>query len=162
MVAANAIFFPWGSAPPNPLAWFEGPLRNGGKGGKGKKGREKMKERKERGGRDGYTDYRARHLSRKQQLERVSCQFPTWMFYVYVDVYFNWILHYSFTWHFTLCANARFRNIMFVRFHTIIFCAFECQKNVRFALSSTKLANRNDIHQRLALLYRCCDSGAAY
>jgi len=44
-------------------------------GEKGRKGREK--ERKERGGGDGYTDYRARHLSRKQQLESVSRQFPT-------------------------------------------------------------------------------------
>ena len=47
---------------------------------------------------------------------------------------------------------------MFARFHTIIFCAFECPKNVRYVLSSTKLANRNDIHQHLALLLRFCDS----
>jgi len=43
----------------------------------------------------GHTDYRALalHLSRKQHLERVSCQFcPTWMLYVYLNVYFHIIL----------------------------------------------------------------------
>jgi len=57
----------------------------------------------------------------------------------------------------------RFRNIMFVRFHTInYFFALSSVKNVRFALSSTQLANRNDIHHHPAMLWRFCDSGAAY
>jgi len=33
------------------------------------------------------------------------------------------------------CHMVRFCNKMFVRFHKIILCAFECEKNVRFALS---------------------------
>jgi len=35
-------------------------------------------------------------------------------------------------------------------------------KNVRFISSSTKLANRSDIHHHLALLWSFCDSGPAY